>query len=386
MLGDGRAEARALERWLREGLIDEALAGRLRAESAECAELQRRRFAQGAIALAAAAVLLLGAGTFVNAIWPELSVRVRCVLIATLGVALVAAGMLLEARERWRRIGYAFQVAGLGALLIAVGYSEQAWPAGSTLAVVAGSTALATPGVVLAIVLRRSAVMPAIMLAATYPFVAVGVARVASLSGDTVIWIADGVFGLTALALAILLARSRAGVSQPWLLPAVAVQLYAALFLVGATALEALELDERGAYLLDAWLVAVTALAWWGLHGAPPALRRPWYAAQLTLSVLLGIWLGFWTLSGPLGAGPTATAAVVAMLGVLGLGHGVPRGMPELMAASCLAIVSAAWYYAFERAQLLGTVLALLVTAAALFWLAGRIMRRDRLPSRLQAP
>lgn len=380
MAGENRAEGRAVERWLRQGLIDAELAGRLRAESEERAELQRRRFAQAALALAGAVVLLLAAGTFLRTIWPSLSVGVRCVLIGVLGLALGGTGLMLEARERWRRVGYAFQVAGLGAIVIAVGYSEEAWPAGSAGGVAAGSVSLATAGAALVLALRRSTVMPAVVLAAGYAFVGAGLARIADLESDAIIWMVDGLFVVTVAVLAAVAVRGRERGLVPWLLPALAVQLYVALLLLTVTSLEPLDLGERTAFVLDGWLLAATALAWWGVRRAPSAVRRPWYAGQFTLSMLLAIWLGFWTMTGPLDAGPTASALVVALAGALGLAWAVPLGQRDLMLASCVAVVSAAWYYAVEGARVLGTVLALAVTAGLLFWLAGRMVRGGRTP------
>ena len=142
------------------------------------------------------------------------------------------------------------------------------------------------------------------------------------------------------------------------------------------TAVGPLELGDNAVLALDAWLLVVTALALWGIHRAPAALRTPpdtdftsrcrscspYRSVSATALELYDL--------PPLGA-----AVVVAGAGACGLAYGLARDGRPLVLCSCVTIVSAAWYLGVDAGERLGTVLALAFTAILFFGVATRLGR-----------
>jgi hypothetical protein len=67
----------------------------------------------------------------------------------------------------------------------------------------------------------------------------------------------------------------------------------------------------------------------------------------------------------------------VAAIGVLGFWYSLPRGAKSVLAASCFAVLIAAWYWGAEMSGAIGAVVALLVVSGVLFWGATRIARQQ---------
>ncbi|HET9949039.1 MAG TPA: hypothetical protein VFQ22_08970, partial [Longimicrobiales bacterium] len=114
----------AIERWRRSGLIDGAIAARLREETVRESAAGTRRLTQYLLATAAAAVLLIAGGVFVDWAWVRIGPAPESALLALAGVAAVVAGLRLQARRAWRPAAYLLQTAGLGLLLGAFIHSE----------------------------------------------------------------------------------------------------------------------------------------------------------------------------------------------------------------------------------------------------------------------
>ena len=368
----------ALQRWQERGLISAELAESLRSEHATSLRSGRRRFLQYAVAGTAGILLVIAAATFFAWSWPDLGPGVRTFVIAGAGIATVLLGMRLEATRRFVPVTYALQTSGLILLLSAFMYSTEAWDNATTGGIAVGLLALVTPAVTIPVFVRRNPVMPAVSAALGYVFVAAFLFRAFDLDADVIIWILDGVMVATLAVLGLLLYAKRAeSVSRPALY-AFAVSLYAGYPMVGMTAVGPLELDDNALLALDAWLLLVTALALWGIHRAPAALRNPRYAYHLAASVLLAIPLGFGTTLEVFEMPPLGAAAAVAGAGACGLWYGLARDARPLVLCSCAAILSAAWYLGVDAGERLGTVLALAFTAILFFWVATRLGRTPK--------
>ena len=368
----------ALQRWQERGLISAELAESLRREHASSLRSGRRRFLQYAVAGTAGILLVIAAATFFAWSWPDLGPGVRTFVIAGAGIATVLLGMRLEATRRFVPVTYALQTSGLILLLSAFMYSTEAWDNATTGGIAVGLLALVTPAATIPVFVRRNPVMPAVSAALGYVFVAAFLFRAFDLDADVIIWILDGVMVATLAVLGLLLYAKRAeSVSRPALY-AFAVSLYAGYPMVGMTAVGPLELDDNALLALDAWLLLVTALALWGIHRAPAALRNPRYAYHLAASVLLAIPLGFGTTLEVFEMPPLGAAAAVAGAGACGLWYGLARDARPLVLCSCAAILSAAWYLGVDAGERLGTVLALAFTAILFFWVATRLGRTPK--------
>ncbi len=363
----------ALEEWRDSGLISDELAERLRTAHASRLRPDRRRFLQFAVSGTAAVLLIIAASTFFAWTWPVLGPGTRTCVIAGAGVATLLLGMRLEAARRFVPVTYALQTSGLILLLLAFMYSMEAWDNTTAGGVAVGLLALATPAATIPFFVRRNPVMPAVSAALGYVFLAAFLFRAFDLDADVIIWILDGVLVATLAVLGLLLHAGRTeSVSRPALY-AFAVSLYAGYPMAGMTAVGPLELDDNALLALDAWLVVVTALALWGIHRAPAALRNPRYGYHLAASVLLAIPLGFGTTLEVFEMPPLGAAAVLAGAGACGLGYGLARDARPLVLCSCVTILCAAWYLGVDAGERLGTVLALAFTAILFFWVATRL-------------
>jgi hypothetical protein len=71
-------------------------------------------------------------------------------------------------------------------------------------------------------------------------------------------------------------------------------------------------------------------------------------------------------------------------VGGLGLLYSLPRGSRVVLLAACIALLAAAWYYGAEKGGALGSVLALTLWAAVLFWGSSRLGKKEDSPSSTQ--
>lgn len=101
--------------------------------------------------------------------------------------------------------------------------------------------------------------------------------------------------------------------------------------------------------------------------------------------LLLGTALVFWTMNGAFRAHYVATALAVAALGAGGMTLALRGGLLQVLPASALAVVVAAWYLAAEAGGALPAALALAFTAGLFFWTSGR-MGRERAERAARAP
>ncbi|MEX0891202.1 MAG: DUF2157 domain-containing protein [Gemmatimonadota bacterium] len=361
----------ALRRWQERGLLPPEAVERLRTDAVAHAARERRRAAQLLIAATGAVVLLIATATFFSWVWPALGHAGRTLIVAGVGAALVAGGLAAERAANWRVPARVAEVAGLIVLVVAGVYSTNAWANGSAPAVLVGVLALLVPVVGVPLTARRHPVLPVALVVLGHLFVFLFLYRALDLDGNTSIWILDGVL---LAAGAVLAARLAAGRAAEWELHAVALSLYVAAALLLATIVGPLDLGEDIApWPLDVWWVASTAAILWAVHRAPDRLRRDWYTNGLVLAMILGVVLAFWTTLEALDAPPEVAALTVAVLGGAGMVYALRNEARALLVTSAGALVVAAWYYGAERGRALGGVAALFVTAALLFWVAGRL-------------
>ena len=170
MIGrDGSVHA-AIERWERAGLVDDATAESLRAELRSHSRTSASRLAQYLLATAGAVVLVIAGGVFIDWAWPILGEGARTGLLAGLGIGVLAVGLRMEGRFRWRPAALLMQAGAVGLILSAYVYSERAWEPDSALGMLIGLVALATPIMLTARSMRRDVFMPAVNMAAALAF------------------------------------------------------------------------------------------------------------------------------------------------------------------------------------------------------------------------
>lgn len=369
---DGREVHQAIDRWERKGLIDEGTAEALRSEATDARDVGAARYGQYILAGTGAVILLMAAGVFLEWSWPLMSRSARAGVLALGGFAAHLGGVHLEDRKRWRPAAYLLQTAALALLLYAAAYSERAWPDRTVGGVLVGVSALVVPLVLAPRSMRRNVVMPAVHFCAGLAFLALFLDRTLSLADDEIVWTLDAVLAASSLVLVRLLSRDPSGARHPWVLNAFATSLLAGFVLVGITGAGPLSMDNGVAFPLDLWLLLIAGLTLWGIHRAPVGLRRDWFTDLLGWTVLAWVPLGFFTALQALDGPPELALALVSGVGVLGLAYGNREGARRVLAMSAFAFIVGVWYWAVERGGALGAVLALVVTAGALFWISGR--------------
>lgn len=365
----------ALDRWESRGLISLELAEALRGEVEASTAREGTRWAQYILAGTGAVVLLIASGTFVAWAWPVIVEEARVVALMVAGLAVKFLGIWLERTERWVPASYLMQTAGLGILLGAVAYSEHAWENASAGAVAVASVGLVVPLVTAWLSIRRNPIMPAVHAALGYAFLGLFLSRGLALDLNVIIWILDAVLVVSVLVLIHRIRGSHDSPTSEWALNAFVASLYAGLVLVLLTALAPLDLEDGAALAADLWWTITVALTLWGIHRAPPALQRTWYGRQLALLVFLGIFLAFWTAAGPMDLPDVATAAFVAVFGVVWLWYALVSSSRPVVLAACLALTAAAWFLGIQEGGAIGAVLALVFTAGLLFWVSARMGR-----------
>jgi len=285
----------AIDRWEDAGLVDVDLARRLRTDVAEDASAGTRRLSQYVLAATGGAVLLIAGGVFLDWAWPLLDRGARSLVLAAVGIAVLATGVRIEGSRRWRPASYLMQTSGLGLLLGAFVYSEGAWSDLSAGGVATGVLSLAAPIVLAPRAMRRDVVMPAVHLAMGLGFLAVFLDRATPLSGDAIVWVLDGVLVVAALALVRLLASEATLDRHPWALNAFVMAMLAGFALVATTALGPLDLSDEAVWPLDLWLALCVALTLRGVHRGAPGLSREWLGLLLAWMLVAWIALGFFT-------------------------------------------------------------------------------------------
>jgi hypothetical protein len=365
----------ALRRWERDGLIDAQLAHRLGSEVDAHVAGEGRRWAQYAIAATGAVILVIAAGVFLRWAWPLMGPASHSILLACVGVGVLAFGMVTESSERMAPAAYLLQSAGLALLLMSFIYSGRAWSDSSPGAIVFGIAIIAVPLVTAGLAIRRNPVMPAIHTAFGYAFLYTFLERATPLDDTSILWILDGVAVLATVLLALRLGRAEHQEPDDWTLNAFISSLYAAGILVFLTAAGPLNMDDQAVWALDLWLVIVGGLALWGIHAAPPGLRRSWFALQLSVCMLLAMIFGWWTTLGALDMDDTAAALFIGVLGAAGIVYGLRFDARDTIIASCITLLTAAWYFGTEAGGAFGAVLALAFSAILFFWISTRLGR-----------
>lgn len=363
---------RALERWLRKGLLDEPLAHRLREEARGEHEAATQRVGQLLVAYAGGVALFLAGVLFVTQTWPHLSEGARTSVLGLLALAVWGAGRAVGRRDRWGRIGDVLQVAALGLGAFALVYSDNAWPEGSAGARTVGAVALAIPIVLGPLAWRGSVGLVAAHTAFSLVFAALFLDRALDLDFEAIVWILDGVL---ALGLGFLWFRVRnrwdQGVHRD--LVAFATGLYAGLVLIFFTGAGVLEWEDRTIWALDLWLAGIVALTVWGAARTPGEADRDVVESHMAACVLLGtLFVGF-TGAEALELAPELWAGSAALVAGVGLGWGLRvRNIPTVV-ASTAALVGVLWVYAVQRADTRVAAVAMAVTALLLFGVATRI-------------
>ena len=362
----------AIDRWEAGGLIDVATAERLRHEESEHTRSGTRRMSQYVLAVTGAVVLVIAGGVFMDWAWPNLGDRSRTLILAAVGAVALLVGLALETARRWVPASLLVQTSGVVLVLSAYAYSERAWADLTPGGVVVGLAALVTPIALTAHAMRRSPFMPAVHMAAGLAFLALFLDRATPLSGDAIAWTLDGVLAAAIVVLVGLLRGDPDGDRHPWALNAFVTAMGAGFVLVAITAFETLSLSAEGFLALDVWLLLSVGVTLWGLHLAPPGLRRDWFERLLAWEVLAWIGLGLATVSETFDGPPELGVLLVGGASVAAFFHADRHGMRTVMAASALAFIVPLWWWAVERGGALGGVFALVATAALLFFASGR--------------
>ncbi len=265
-------------------------------------------------------------------------------------------------------------------MLSAYIYSENAWTPTSPTGLLVGLASLATPIVLTGRSMRVNVVMPAVNMAAGLAFLAIFLERSTPLAGDTVIWVLDLVLAGAIGVLVSILRSDPDGIRHPWALNAFVAAMGGGFVLVAMTALEALHVPDDNAFpALDVWLALCAGLTLWGIHRAPEGLRRAWFERLLALELIAWIPLSVLTVYATFDGPPEAFVLLAGGAGVAAFVHADRHDFQELMGAAAIAFLVPIWWWAVDRGGALGGVLALLGTAAFLFWASGR---RDRMRAR----
>ena len=365
----------AIKRWAEKGMVSSEQAQALHDETIEHGGDAGRRWSQFIVAGTGAVVLVIAAGTFLEWAWPLMGPGWQSSVLALAGVGAYLVGIRLEGVGRWGPVGYFLQMAGPVTLLMALGYSAHAWADGSPGGIGVGVIALAVPPITLVHAIRRNTVMPAVHAILGFLFLYMFFERATDILLENILWILDGVLVTSFALLALGLWRTKGEDGGQWFLNAFVACLYVGMVLIPMTATMPLEMEENTAYPMDVGLAVIIALTLWGIHRAPPFLRRSWYSKQLVLCVLVGTFLAMFTTLGALDTSEPVAALAMASVGALGLWYALAYGMRDVVIAACFSLVFTAWFYGVTQSGALGVVGALTFTAVLLFWVSSRLGR-----------
>lgn len=357
---------RALGRWETKDLISPEVAGALREEVEGELEGESQRWAQFTLAATGGAILIIAGATFLAWVWPEMGYASQSLTLGVIGILVLGAGVRLLGPPRLIPVAYLLQISAPVLIIMALAYSENAWPDQTFGGVVAGVMSLALPLVIVGLALRKDPVLGALQAVFSFLFLFLFLDRALGLDMRTSLWVLDGV-GL--LGLGWLGYRLRNPQGPEWTLDTFLALLYASLILIFISGEVLWDLESFIIIPADVWLLTVAGISVWALQeGVPVHLQRDWYERQLAYCIVLAIPFTFMTTLEAMKAGPTTSALTVAAIGGAGLWYSIPRGMRWVLATSCLALLIAAWYYGAEKAGALGAVLALFGMSVILFW------------------
>ncbi|MFG1690832.1 hypothetical protein ACGF5M_01545 [Gemmatimonadota bacterium] len=365
----------AIKRWAEKGIVSSEQAQTLHDETIEHGGEAGRRWSQFIVAGTGAVVLVIAAGTFLEWAWPLMGPGWQSCVLGLAGVGAYLVGVRLEGAGRWGPVGYFLQMAGPVTLLMALGYSGEAWPDGSPGGIAVGIIALAVPPITMVHAIRRNTLMPAVHAILGFIFLGMFLVRAMEITMENVVWILDGVLAVSFVLLAVGLARTRGEHGGDWLLHAFVACLFVGMVLVPMTAAIPLEMADDTAYPMDVGLAVIIALTLWGIHKAPPFLQRSWYSKQLVICVIAGTFLAMATTLGAMETTETVAALVMASVGAVSLWYSLAYGMRDVVMASCVSLIWTAWFYGVTESGALGVVGALTFTAVLLFWVSSRLGR-----------
>jgi len=307
--------------------------------------------------------------------WPELGYAGQSVALGVIGAVVVALGLRLLGKLNLNPVAYLLLLSGPPLILMALAYSENAWPDRTPGGIVVGILSLVLPIGFLVATLRKDPVLAALQAAFSFLFLFLFLDRALGLGLESSLWVLDGV-GLAGLAWLGFRLRDPAG--PPWVLNTFLAVLYASLLLAFLTGDILWNLEEFTIIPADVWLLTVAGISVWAMQeNVPVHLQRDWFERQLAYCIVLAIPFAFITTLEAMKAGPNTAALTVASIGVLGLWYGIPRAVRSVLIVSCLALLVAAWYYGAEKAGALGAVLALTAMAVILFWASTRLGSRQ---------
>mgnify|MGYP001194883688 FL=1 len=362
----------AIERWTTASIIDQETADRLRSAESKHDLAATARISQYVLATSGAAVLLIAGGVFLEWAWPALDDVGRTITLAGTGVAVTAGGITLEVRGRWAPSSFALQLAGVGLLLTAYVWSERAWADQSLLATIFGGSALVAPAaLVWRSIKSRNALLPGIHFAAGLGFLAIFLDRSTPLSGDSIIWVLDGVLLLATMILGRLLSAGPEYGGKDWALNAFITSMGAGFVLVTLTATGPLGMEDP-MLALDAWWALAVGLTVCGLAVETTPADRGGLQYLLALEVLGWIPLGMATARETLNQGPGLATLMVSGVAIAAYLYADRSGYTPVLAAAAIAFVLPIWAWAVEAGGATGGIAALTLTAGVLFWAAGR--------------
>ena len=362
----------AIERWTTASIIDQETADRLRSAESKHDLAATARISQYVLATSGAAVLLIAGGVFLEWAWPALDDVGRTITLAGTGVAVTAGGITLEVRGRWAPSSFALQLAGVGLLLTAYVWSERAWADQSLQATIFGGSALVAPAaLVWRSIKSRNALLPGIHFAAGLGFLAIFLDRSTPLSGDSIIWVLDGVLLLATMILGRLLSAGPEYGGKDWALNAFITSMGAGFVLVTLTATGPLGMEDP-MLALDAWWALAVGLTVCGLAVETTPADRGGLQYLLALEVLGWIPLGMATARETLNQGPGLATLMVSGVAMAAYLYADRSGYTPVLAAAAIAFVLPIWAWAVEAGGAPGGRAALTLTAGVLLWAAGR--------------
>ena len=332
------------------------------------------------MAILGAVALFLAAGVFVERSWDTLSEAVRTVVLVAGGGAAGWMGWAARRRPGWEVPGGLLQAGGQSVILVGLAYSANAWPTGSAGAWGVGLAALVILAVLAPMAYREGVLMAAIQTSLSLFYVALFLDRALGLDGDTIVWCLDGV--VAAAVLVQLLWMSRWDEHQrDRALMALATSLWVGLVMMILTGFGPLDGSTSGVLAMDLGLALIAGLTLWGIHRAPSELRRDSFELNLAMCVCVGGLLAMFTLGETFNLDSAGAGFAGVAVGALGMVYGLRFGATEVLLAGSGIALFATWVFAIGQAGALGGVVALLVSAGALFWLSTRLRAVDETSS-----
>ena len=128
---------------------------------------------------------------------------------------------------------------------------------------------------------------------------------------------------------------------------------------------------------MDLWLAMTAGLTLWGIRETTSDARRDAYEINLALCVGVGGLLAMFTVGETLDLGTSGALAAGAPVAAAGLAYGLRRNATQVLVTGALVGLFATWVFALDHGGALGGVLALVLSAGALFWISTRIREDD---------